>query len=128
MRLNFYRTSPMQRSTCGLHGCQIDNGNHRWYGLDVHLLLKIGLRLPGSTIYHCHSLYLAIPPCAHVRNAGWQGPGDDIMVFMLWRNGYAAAVNWREMSPSQHLYHGLLRRSVGDARQPENQIVYASTW
>ena len=49
------------------------------------------------------------------------------MVFMLWCNRYAAAVNWREMSPSQHLYHGLLRRSVGDARQPENQVVYAST-
>src|SRR5512141_580929 len=31
------------------------------------------------------------------------------------------------MPPPQHLYHGLLRRGVGDARQPQNQVVYAST-
>ena len=94
--LNFIELALCEDQLANLHGCQIDNRNHRRDGLNVHLLLKIGLRLPGAAIYHCHAL---VPGDADGVNMSamqdGRRPGDDIMVFMLRCNGYATAVNWR---------------------------------
>lgn len=39
-----------------LHRGQVDNRRYSTDRLNVHLLLEIGLRLPGATVYHCHPL------------------------------------------------------------------------
>ncbi len=77
-----------------LHRSQIDSWNHTCYRLDVHLLLKIGLGLPGAAIDHQHAL---VPGYAHgvdmaAMQYGWR-TGDDIMILMLRRDGYPAAID-----------------------------------
>ena len=77
-----------------LHRGQIDSRNYACHRLDIHLLRKIGLGLPGPAIDHQDTL---VPSDAHgmymaaVQNG--RRTGDDIMILVLRRNGYAAAVN-----------------------------------
>ena len=77
-----------------LHRGQIDCRNYACHRLDIHLLLKIGLGLPGPAIDYQDAL---VPGDAHgmdmaaVQN-GWR-TGEDIMILMLRRDGDAAAVD-----------------------------------
>ena len=77
-----------------LHRGQIDSRNHACHRLNIHLLLKIGLGLPGPAIDYQDAL---VPGYAHgvdmaAMQYGWR-TGDDIMILMLRRDGYPAAVD-----------------------------------
>ena len=77
-----------------LHRGQIDSRNYACHRLDIHLLLKIGLGLPGPTIDYqdalvpgdAHGMYMAA-----VQYGRWTG--DDIMILMLRRDGYTTAID-----------------------------------
>jgi len=77
-----------------LHRGQIDSRNYACHRLDIHLLLKIGLGLPGPAIDYQDAL---VPGDAHgmdmaaVQYGRWTG--DDIMILMLRRDGYATAID-----------------------------------
>ena len=77
-----------------LHRGQIDSWNHPCHRLNIHLLLKICLGLPGPAIDYKDAF---VPGDAHgmdmaaVQNG--RRTGDDIMILMLRRDGYAAAVD-----------------------------------
>ena len=93
--MKFIRQSTLgEDQLSDLHSSQVDNWHHRRHRLDIHLLLKISLRLPCSAIDHSHTLVPGNPHGMNVSAVQYgRRPGYDIMILMLRSDGNSTAVD-----------------------------------